>query len=286
LEVPVLLNGETGTGKGVMARMIHQMSRRNSGPFFSLNCAAVATSLMESELFGYEKGAFTGAVKSKRGLLELADGGTLLLDEINSANLEIQARLLQFIQEHTILRVGGERVITVDVRLVCANNQSLEQQVAAGSFRQDLYYRLNVYPVNLPPLHKRKEDIIPLAESALLRYAREQDRPILRFSVQALNQLEDYHWPGNVRELENVIQRAIVLTSGETIGTEHLPEDLRPAQNNMVGEASGLFPPDASLADVEHYWIEQVLQNCRGNKSEAARRLGIDPSTLYRKLKN
>ena len=285
LEVPVLLLGETGTGKGVMARLIHRMSPRDSGPFFSLNCAAVNASLLESELFGHEKGAFTGATKTRRGLLELADGGTLLLDEINSAGPEVQSRLLQFIQERTLLRVGGERAIDVDVRLICAGNQPLEQLVKEARFRQDLYYRLNVYPVELPPLRERRDDIVPLAESFLLKYARELDKPARNFSEQALARLTTYDWPGNVRELENVIQRAVVLAPSETIGPQHLPADLQPRQHGHAGDRAWPIAPDATLAEVERFWIQQMLENCQGNKSEAARRLGIDPSTLYRKLK-
>lgn len=285
LDVPVLLNGETGTGKSVTARQIHQLSPRRELPFFNLSCAALAPGLAESELFGHEPGAFTGATGRKRGLLELADGGTLLLDEINSAGRKIQARLLHFIQDRTLLRVGGTRPVPVDVRLVFASNQPLEPLVQAGSFRQDLYFRIHVFPVTLPSLRERPEDIVPLAEAMLLRFARELERPARGFSLAALESLTSYAWPGNIRELENLVQRAVILAPGEQVDMAHLPLELRPPPGApMAGE--GLFPPDATLAQVERLWIEQTLDRCAGNKSEAARRLGIDVSTLYRKLRD
>jgi DNA-binding NtrC family response regulator len=284
LDVPVLLNGETGTGKSLTARLIHQLGPRRSGPFFCLSCATIAASLMESELFGHEPGAFTGAAGRKRGLLELADGGTLLLDEINSAGRETQVRLLQFIQDRTLLRVGGTQTVAVDVRLIFATNEPLEPLVAAGRFRQDLYFRLNVFPIKLPPLRERREDIVPLAERLLLRFAHELDRPARHFSPDALDRLTGYHWPGNIRELENLVQRAVILCQGEQVEAGHLPPDLAPS---ITATATGALPfaADASLQEVERIWIDQVLARCGGNKSEAARRLGIDVSTLHRKLR-
>ena len=285
LDVPVLLNGETGTGKTVSARMIHRISPWHDGPFFNLSCAAVAPDLAESELFGHEPGAFTGASARKRGLLELADGGTLLLDEINSAGQKIQARLLQFIQERTVLRVGGTRPVPVSVRLIFASNQPLEPLVEKGTFRQDLYFRINVFPVTLPSLRERREDIVPLAEKILLRFARELERPARQFTPAALDSLVAYTWPGNIRELENLVQRAVILAPDEKVDLAHLPLELRPDPGPATSAASP-FPADATLAQVERIWIEQMLERCRGNKTQAARRLGIDVTTLYRKLKD
>jgi DNA-binding NtrC family response regulator len=284
LDVPVLLTGETGTGKSLTARLIHQLGPRRGGPFFCLSCATIAASLVESELFGHEPGAFTGAAGRKRGLLELADGGTLLLDEINSAGRETQVRLLQFIQDRTLLRVGGTQTVAVDVRLIFATNEPLEPLVSAGTFRQDLYFRLNVFPIKLPPLRERREDIPPLAERLLLRFARELDRPTRRFSPEALDRLAGYHWPGNIRELENLVQRAVILCQGEQVEAGHLPADLSPGINATSAGAMP-FPQDATLQQVERIWIDRVLASCSGNKSEAARRLGIDVSTLHRKLR-
>lgn len=284
LDVPVLLQGETGTGKSATARLMHRASARRDGPYFSLSCAAIAPGLAESELFGHEPGAFTGAQGRKRGLLELADGGTLLLDEINSASREVQARLLHFIQDRTLLRVGGVRPVTVDVRLIFASNQPLGPLVASGDFRQDLYFRINVFPITLPPLRERVEDILPLAETLLPRFARELERPARTFTPAAIEALRGYHWPGNLRELENLIQRAVILAPGEHIDLAHLPIELRPAPASAASLALP-FGPDATLAEVERVWILQTLERCAGNKSEAARRLGIDVTTLYRKLR-
>lgn len=285
LDVPVLLQGETGTGKSATARLIHRASARRDGPFFSLSCAAIAPGLAESELFGHEPGAFTGAQGRKRGLLELADGGTLLLDEINSASREVQARLLHFIQDRTLLRVGGVRPVQVDVRLVFASNQPLEPLVASDAFRQDLYFRINVFPITLPPLRERVEDILPLAEALLPGFARELERPARTFTPAAIEGLRRYHWPGNIRELENLIQRAVILAPDEQIDLAHLPIELRPAPAATPSPTLP-FGPDASLAEVERVWIRQMLERCAGNKSEAARRLGIDVTTLYRKLRD
>jgi len=285
LDVPVLLEGETGTGKSVSARLLHRLSPRGDGPFFTLSCAAIAPGLAESELFGHEPGAFTGATAGKRGLLELADGGTLLLDEINSAGRKVQARLLQFIQERNLLRVGGTRPIPVDVRLVFASNQPLGPLVERSEFRQDLYFRINVFPIPLPPLRERREDITPLAEQMLSRFARELEQPARCFTSAALESLRAYNWPGNIRELENLVQRAVILAPGEQVDLAYLPLELRP-DPGPASPAASPFPPDATLAQVERIWIEQTLERCDGNKTEAARRLGIDVTTLYRKLKD
>lgn len=285
LDMPVLISGETGTGKGVLARHIHEQSPRADGPYFAINCAAIPENLIENELFGHEKGAYTGAAERKRGLLELADGGTLLLDEINTTSPEVQARLLQFVQEKSLMRVGGERTIQVDVRLLVATNEELAALVEEGRFRRDLFYRLNVFPIPLPPLRERQEDISALAESLLLSAARRFSRPAREFSAAALEALQRYAWPGNIRELENILQRAVVLAAGAVVGLEHLPAELGERLLRTPRQEGLPIPDDATLAEVELYWIRRMIERCGGNKTEAARRLGVDPSTLHRRLK-
>lgn len=285
-DVPVLLTGETGVGKGTLARYIHARSPRRDAPFFVLNCAGIAASVAESELFGHEKGAFTGATQRKRGLLELAEGGTLLLDEINSAPPEIQVRLLQFLQDRTLVRVGGQQTVRVDVRLVCATNQPLQSLVDQGLFRADLYYRLNVFPIELPPLRERREDIVPLAEGLLADVAARFGRKGCRFTHEALESLVNYPWPGNVRELENAVQRGLILAGDGVIDREHLPLEMRQAPGKGCIAVLEQLGPDASLAEVERAWITHMLERTGGNKAEAARRLGIDVTTLYRKLRD
>ena len=281
--LPVLLEGETGSGKGVLARHIHALSARGEGPFFSLNCGALPQTLLESELFGYEKGAFSGANAKKPGLLELAAGGTLFLDEINSTSPEAQTRLLQFIQEKRLFRLGGVKQIAVDVRLIFAANRPLKDEVAAGRFREDLYFRIQVFPIAVPPLRQRREDIPALAEFLLARHAREIGRNLDGFTPEALQRLSDYAWPGNVRELENVLQRAIVLARGDRLEPSDLPPEI---VGNTPSVACRLpWPEDASLAQVEAAWIERTLKSCGGNRTRAAKILGIDPATLWRKLK-
>jgi DNA-binding NtrC family response regulator len=282
LTTPVLLNGETGTGKGVIARAIHAASPRSDKPWFSVNCAALADSIAESELFGHERGSFTGASTRRRGVLELANEGTLFLDEINSASPAIQTRLLEFVQERTIRRVGGEETFNIDVRIIVASNQDLQKLVSKGEFREDLYYRLNVFPIALPSLKDRKEDIIQLAEHFLITISRELNKSIKQFSDDAEQALLDYHWPGNVRELENCIHRAIVLSEGDIIERQSLPEISIP----LPVELATPWKSDASLAEVELHWIQHMLNRTNGNKAEAARYLGIDVSTLHRKLRD
>lgn len=284
MDVPILLQGETGTGKNLIARLIHDLSERRDGPWFSVNCGAVAASLAESELFGHEKGAFTGATERKRGLLELADGGTLFLDEINSATPEIQTRLLQFVQEQTLVRVGGQAPIRVDVRVIAASNQPLADVVAEGRFREDLFYRLNVFPLSIPALRERRDDIAPLAEQCLARSARRFGTTATRLSDDACRWLTQYHWPGNVRELENLILRLAILCPGDTIEMQQLPPEIRGTMPTVSSPAD--LPTDLTLAELERVWIEQTLQRCNNNKTEAARRLGINPSTLHRKLRD
>lgn len=281
-DLPVLLEGETGSGKGVLAAHVHALSARSTGPFLTLNCGALPATLLESELFGYEKGAFSGAATRKPGLLELANGGTLFLDEINSASLDAQTRLLQFIQEKRLMRLGGTKAIEVDVRLVLAANRRLKDEVAAGRFRQDLYFRIQVFPVNVPALRDRREDIAALVEFFLARHCRTLNPGVRGIAPEALDRLQKYDWPGNVRELEGVIQRALVLASGDILSLTELPADLRPV--SAVAQ-SAPWPADATLEEMESFWIRQVLERCGGNRTQAARRLGIDPSTLWRKLR-
>jgi transcriptional regulator with PAS, ATPase and Fis domain len=264
-----------------MAQHIHACSSAAAAPFLTLNCGALAQTLLESELFGYEKGAFSGAAARKPGLLELASGGTLFLDEINSASLDAQSRLLQFIQDKQFMRVGGTKLVKVDVRLIFAANRSLKDEVAAGRMREDLYFRLAVFPIVVPPLRERREDIAPLAEYLLAKHARDMGRPVIGLTAEALDRLRAYRWPGNVRELDNVLARAVVLHQGVQLDIADLPAEIAGATRR------GACPwaEDATLAEVEASWIASVLQRCNGNRAQAAKILGIDTSTLWRKLK-
>jgi len=279
--LPVLLEGETGVGKGVLARHIHALSPRASGPFFTLHCGALPQTLLESELFGFEKGAFSGANARKPGLLELAAGGTLFLDEINSTSLDAQTRLLQFIQDKQVFRIGGVKPVKVDVRLIVASNQPLKDAVREGRFREDLYYRIAVFPVPVPPLRERRDDLAALAEFLLAKHAAEMGRLALPLEPEALARIQAYAWPGNVRELENTLQRALVLAQGDRIGMADLPQELR---DPPAGPACP-WGESATLAEVESAWIKRVLERCGDNRTQAAKILGIDPSTLWRRLK-
>ena len=281
VDIPVLLLGETGTGKGVVARWLHDHRSRREGPFFTLSCGSLAPTLLESELFGHEKGAFTGATERKHGLLELAHGGTLLLDEINSVSSEVQVRLLQFLQERTLMRVGGKQTLSVETRLIVAANEPLEPLVQSGAMRSDFYYRIHVFPVTLPPLRERAEDLLPLAEAFLARFSRKLDKALNGFSDDARAALVAYSWPGNVRELENIIQRATILADGPIVEAAHLPAEIRRKRSPECPPLTDVSP-DATLEEVKHAWMQHMLERCGGNKTEAARRLGVDPSTLHR----
>ena len=281
MDVHVLLSGATGTGKGLLARWIHHLSPRSEKAFFTVNAASLSQDLAESELFGHEKGAFTGAVSRKRGLLELAHGGTLLLDEVNSLTPTLQTKLLQFIQEKTIIRVGGERLISVDVRLLFASNESLDELVEAGQFRSDLYYRINVFQVDLPDLNTRQQDIAPLALAFVIQQAARLERPARSLSNEAIQWLQQHHWTGNVRELENLIQRAVVLCNEEEIGIEYFPLQ---TPNRLMNDKNIPVHP-ATLEQVENWWIKHTLQEMDNNKTQAAKALGIDVTTLHRKLR-
>jgi DNA-binding NtrC family response regulator len=281
----VLLTGESGTGKELIAGLMHRLSSRADGPFIVLNAAALPATLLEAELFGHEKGAFTGAAQRKPGHFELADRGTLFLDEIGDMPLEVQAKLLRVLQDGTFQRLGGTRTLHVDVRMVAATNKDLTQEVAAGRFRQDLYYRLNVINISLPPLRERRADIPLLAAHFLRHYSEQNDKEVQGIQEEALRHLQAHNWPGNVRELQNVIERAVVLTQGTAITTEEL--HLEPQQEPFPSPTGAQFvlPATATLAQIEREAIVQALQHSHGNRQAAARQLGIGAATLYRKFK-
>lgn len=282
-EATILLTGESGTGKEVLARYIHRLSARASGPFLSINCAALPEGLLESELFGHVRGAFTGAVRDKKGLLAAARGGTFFLDEVGEMSPATQAKLLRALQEREITPVGATSHVPIDVRFIAATNKDLEEEVRRGAFRRDLFYRLNVVAIPLPPLRERRDDIPLLAEHFLTRWAHAHDRPAPTLAPEALEVLCSYHWPGNVRELENALEYALVLSRGETIRPEHLPARVRePARAPLVSDRP---PPNPTLEAIERAYIFWVLHAEGGNKTRAAEVLGIDPSTLHRKLR-
>jgi len=272
----VLLLGESGTGKEVAARTIHERSSRSDGPFVPVNCAAISETLMESEIFGHEKGAFTGASAARRGRLELADGGTLFLDEIGELKLELQAKLLRVIQERRFERVGGTRTIEVDVRWIAATNRNLEEMVAARTFREDLYHRLAVFPVRLPPLRDRRRDLLPLAEALLARIAADLGRPPLKLDDVARERIETGVWRGNVRELGNALERAAILADGDVVRGD----DFQVAMASPLADIAG-----GTMEAIERGAIERALSETGGNRRRAAERLGIGERTLYDKLK-
>ncbi|MEO0115016.1 MAG: sigma-54 dependent transcriptional regulator [candidate division WOR-3 bacterium] len=274
----VLIQGESGTGKEMVARAIHEASLRKDGPFIALACGALPETLLEAELFGHEKGAFTGANFQKKGKLELADGGTLFLDEIGDISPKSQVDLLRFLQEREFRRLGGTETIKVDVRIIAATNKNLLKLVEQGKFRDDLYYRLNVITITLPPLRERKEDIPLLITHFLEKYNIETGKRIEKISEAAMNILMDYHWPGNVRELENTIEHAVVVSEGNTIMPNSLPDFLKKKEPTPIDTSK-------SLEEMEKQHIIQVLKEQQGNISRAAEILGINRVTLYRKMK-
>jgi two-component system response regulator HydG len=295
----VLIQGESGTGKEGVARAIHDGSPRNAGPFVAVNCAALPETLLESELFGYEKGAFTGAAGRKEGRFELANGGTLFLDEVSDLSPVTQPKILRVLQEGEFERVGGTRTIRVDVRIVTATNQDLAQLVRDKRFREDLYYRLNVITVTTPPLRDRRGDIRVLAQHFLRVYAAKNNRVLEGFTDEALGCLEAYRWPGNVRELENVVERAVVLARGAVIEAANLPPNVteRAVTFARVEPEGGPGAPGTApdgvftirvgtpLAEVEQRVLEETLRFAKGNRTVTAKLLGIDPKTVFRKLK-
>jgi DNA-binding NtrC family response regulator len=284
-QATVLLTGESGTGKELMAGLLHRLSPRAARPFIVLNAAALPATLLEAELFGYEKGAFTGALQQKPGHFELADGGTLFLDEIGDMPFEVQAKLLRVLQDGTFQRLGGIRTIRVNVRVVAATNKDLTQEVAAGRFRQDLYYRLNVIPIHLPPLRERRQDVPVLAAHFVHKYTQENRKAIAAMQQEALDHLMTYDWPGNVRELENVIERAVVLAQHATITRADLHLEEPQAQAPLQTNDAFVLPARATLAQIEREAIIQALRHTEGHREATAHRLNIAPATLYRKFK-
>jgi len=280
LDTTVLIEGETGTGKELVARAIHGASVRAARPFVVVDCAALPETLFESELFGHERGAFTGAVAARRGLLETSTGGTCFLDEIGELTAPLQAKLLRTLQEHSIRRVGGNDAIPVDVRVIAATNRDLRRLVAEGGFRDDLYYRLNVVTITVPPLRERASDTQLLAQHFLEMFARRSGRAVKRLAPEAIALLAAYRWPGNVRELEHVIERATALSSSETLLPDVFPPHLREARDH----APRLPADGMTLEDVKRWYVNKVLEESGGNKVRAAELLGIDRRTLYRIL--
>jgi DNA-binding NtrC family response regulator len=276
----VLITGESGTGKELVANAVHQRSPRASGPFVKLHCAALAESLLESELFGHEKGSFTGAMARKDGRFSLADGGTLFLDEIGEISPAIQVKLLRFLQEHEFERVGGTQTIRVDVRIIAATNRNLLEEIAKGRFREDLYYRLNVVSLEMPPLRERRSDIPALVKFFIERYAKDNGKAIEGCAPEALELLMNYSWPGNVRELENAIERAVVLSPGGSIEVKHLPPAIKP----MAAPTGLPMIPGATMAEVERYMILETLKATGGSTSRAAEMLGISARTIQYRL--
>jgi two-component system, NtrC family, response regulator AtoC len=287
----VLIMGESGTGKELIAAALHYNSSRRNRPFIKINCAAIPRELMESELFGYEKGAFTGAVGSKPGRFELADGGTLFLDEIAEIPVEMQVKLLRSLQESEFERVGGVQTTHVDVRLVVATNRDLMKEVQEGRFREDLYYRLNVVPISLPPLRDRKEDIPLLVDHFIQKFNSKLNRSIDGISNAALNYLVNFRWPGNIRELENIIERALVFAEGPVLDVENVPAELIERSSPIPSAAT--MPDDASMkdivkqatAEIEKDLIVKALQETKGNVTQAAKKLKISRKSLQNKMK-
>jgi two-component system response regulator HydG len=286
-DATVLIFGESGTGKELIARALHSGSPRKEGPLVVVNATALAENLLESELFGHEKGAFTGADKKREGRFVQAHGGSLFLDEIGDISAAMQAKLLRALQEKEIQPVGGNKTIRVDVRIIAATNRDLQEMVRQGTFREDLFYRLNVVTIDMPPLRERREDIALLADHFLSKYAQKNRKNLRGFTPQAMDALLKYPWPGNVRELENAVERAVILAVGEFIDLKVLPAPLR--KDEAACPESGMLLQEGlggrTLEDVEREAVSSAMQESRGNKSEAAEKLGITRATLYKKLK-
>jgi DNA-binding NtrC family response regulator len=277
-EAHVLITGDSGTGKELVARAIHYNGRRAAAPFVPINCAGIPENLLESELFGHVKGAFTGASQTRAGFFQVADGGTIFLDEIGELSKAMQVKLLRVLQDKNVVMVGDTRARRIDARILAATNKDLEAMTRQGAFREDLYFRLNVVTIQMPPLRDRPGDVRPLVDHFLKRYGADLGRPTPHFTDRALTRLETYHWPGNVRELENLVQRLLVMTEGDAINAPDLPAPMRWSAG---GSASG----QRTLAQVEADHIRHVLESVGGNKSEAARVLNIDRKTLREKIK-
>ena len=285
-DTSVLLQGESGTGKELYARAIHKLSSRKNKPFIGINCAAIPRDLLENELFGSERGAFTGSVARKIGKFEIADAGTIFLDEISDMDYPLQAKLLRVLQEKTIERLGGTRSTKIDTRIIAASNADLKEMVTQKKFREDLYYRLAVFPITVPPLRERQDDVPALADYFIARYCREMNKKPKSLSREALAMMDKYHWPGNVRELENTIERAIILCEGRKIKPEHLAIRLSSNQEIRLREGAGLKEIGAhAQGQAERAAIIRVLNQVRGNKRRCAQVLKIDYTTLFDKIK-
>ena len=280
----VLIQGESGTGKEIIASAIHYSSPRNDKPFIKVNCGALTPTLLESELFGHEKGAFTDAYRIKPGRFELADGGTLFLDEISETASEFQVKLLRVIETQEFERVGGTKPMKVDVRIITSTNKNLKELVDKGAFREDLYYRLNVIQINVPPLRERPEDIPLLAATFVKEFSQQINKPGLALSPKTLALLQNYHWPGNVRQLRNVIEAAVIMCNSQEIQPRHLPPDIREVEPIIGNEDSIPLTVGTSLQEAELALIKATLQKYNGNKSKVADVLGIGRKTLYRKM--
>jgi DNA-binding NtrC family response regulator len=281
----VLIGGESGVGKDLIARAIHQNSRRASGPFIKINSTAIPDTLFESELFGFERGAFTGALASKPGKFELADKGTLFLDEIGDVPAPIQVKLLRVLQEREFERLGGTKTLKVDVRMIAATNRDLRAALEEGTFREDLYYRLNVVPIDIPPLREHKEDIPDLVNHFLARFAADNEKDIEGITPAALGALMEYHWPGNIRQLENMVERAVALSAGRTIDAGDIHLDSVPGKGAAASAASDHFLPEGmTLEQWEDNMIREALRRAAGNKSQAARLLGLSRNALRYRL--
>jgi len=285
-DATVLLQGESGTGKELFARAIHSLSLRKDRPYITINCAAIPHELLENELFGSEKGAFTGAHARKMGKFEIANSGTVFLDEIGDMDISLQSKLLRVLQQKNFERLGGTKPIDVDVRVIAATNMDLNEQIRAKHFREDLYYRLSVFPINIPPLRERRDDIKRLTEYFVEKYCREMKKPIKSLSRDSVNILEKYHWPGNVRELENTIERAVILAEGKKITPDHLAIRLQRTDEIQLREGAGLKEIGAhAQMKAEKATIVRVLKQVNGNKRKCARVLKIDYTTLFDKIK-
>lgn len=278
----ILILGETGTGKELVANAVHCQSDRACMPFVALHCAALSEGVLESELFGHEKGAFTGAVQARKGRFEMADGGTLFLDEVGEMSLKVQVKLLRVLEKGEFERVGGEKTLKVDVRLITATNRNLEKEVSEGRFREDLFYRLNVITIHLPSLRERKDDIPILSNFFVIKYTKKYKKEIKGFTPEAMEALCAYHWPGNVRELENVVERAIVLCKKNTLSVEHLPGNVVPNKDDM---SVIKIPVGISLKEAEKEIIQKTLQMTHGSKKEASKILGISNRKIEYKVK-
>ncbi len=293
---PVFIMGETGTGKDVCAESIHRHSQRQHKPFIAINCAAIPRDLLESELFGHVKGAFTGAISDRQGAATMANGGTLFLDEIAEMAPDMQTKLLRFLQDSTFRKVGGGTLEKADVRIICATNRDPQAEIAAGRLRADLFFRLHVIPLFMPPLCERGDDVLDIAHALLRRYSEEENKGFRDFSPETRDFLRQYRWPGNVRQLQNVIRYICVMHEGDSVDSHMLPHmllqpdqeaaDRAPSESAEPAAVSDTLPDglgDMTLAEIEKYFIEQAIQRTGGNVPQAAARLGVAPSTLYRK---